>query len=178
MPFCVQVEGKCFHVCLKWTTEVIADLSHPVPFVLHMAGKRKEEWVRPEVESQPPEQSLRPLSIGLRPSASEHPEFIQRAIRCCFSRIVLLVIYMLLAISRWLKSTREEYSDAESKGMRPFLRAAPLLVSAPWNHMLKCKCSSLPVWAGTVSVLKNWTFRVSFTLAFREVDKQNKILFA
>ena len=71
-----------------------------MPFVSLAAEKGKEEWVRPEIQGQPPEQGMPPLSIRLLPSASEQPEFIQRVIRFCFLRIVLLVIYILLAISR------------------------------------------------------------------------------
>lgn len=54
----------------------------------------------PEIQNQPPGQRMPPFSIGIFLSASEQPEFIRRVIRFCFLRIVLLVIYILLAISR------------------------------------------------------------------------------
>lgn len=134
MPVCVQVEWKCFQVCLKSTTEVIANLSHPCALCV-----AEEEWERPERQSWPPELRMPPFGISLLHLCQSSLNLFRGSLGFCSWRIVSLVICVLLGISKWWKSTQKEYNDVEWKGM--WLEQPSLW--SPWNPTLVLQLTGL-----------------------------------
>lgn len=134
MPVCVQVEWKCFQVCLKSTTEVIANLSHPCALCV-----AEEEWERPERQSWPPELRMPPFGISLLHLCQSSLNLFRGLLGFCSWRIVSLVICVLLGISKWWKSTQKEYNDVEWKGM--WLEQPSLW--SPWNPTLVLQLTGL-----------------------------------
>lgn len=153
MPVCVQVEWKCFQVCLKSTTEVIANLSHPCALCV---AEEEEEWERPERQSWPPEQRMPPFGISLLHLRQSSLNLFRGPLGFCSWRIVLLVICILLGISRWWKSIQKEYSDVKSKGIWPFFRAAITLVSMK-SHLVQLQLTGLSRHSSYSENLNSWS---------------------
>lgn len=135
---------------------------------------RREEWGKPEIQNQSPEQRTPPFSTALLPSASGLPKDIQGTVGFCLLKTMLLAIdtSVFLAISRWWESTQEVVQNGHK----------PPLISDRVGHSLFWFCmaftsSNLPPQADAVLALKNWIFSLGFTLACREIHltKQNSV---
>lgn len=153
MPVCVQVEWKCFQICLKSTTEVIANLSHPCALCV---AEEEEDGERPERQNWPR------FGISLLHLRQSSLNLFRGSLGFCSWRIVLLVICILLGISRWWKSIQKEHSDVDSKGMWPFFRAAITLVSMK-SHLVQLQLTDLSRHSSYSENLNSWSsFRAGF----------------